>query len=343
MTSKLTDSTTKSHPKELFEYAPETDITDDSTYRPEQSFWQDAWRGLRKNKAAIIGLCTIIVVLLLAIFGPFMNSHGYDEQNIARTNLPPKIPILENISFLGLNGVDSRGIDQYEAKGIGEYFWFGTDELGRDLWTRIWEGTRISLYIAFLAATIDLIIGVAYGAVSAFYGGRADNIMQRIIEVLVGIPGLIVNILLILILKPGIISITIAMVIVGWISMARIVRAQILKLKSYEYVLASRTLGASNQRLIWKHLIPNTLGPIIVATTFTIPGAIFTEALLSFIGLGLQPPTASLGTIVNDSYKLLRIYPHGMIISSIVISLIMISFNLLGDGLRDAFDPKTRK
>ncbi|MCR8855324.1 oligopeptide ABC transporter permease [Lysinibacillus fusiformis] len=343
MTLKLTDGTTKSPPKELFEYASQSNITDDFTYRPEQSFWQDAWRGLRKNKAAIVGLCTIIVVLLLAVFGPFMNSHGYDEQNIARTNLPPKIPVLENIPFLGLNGVDSRGIDQYEAKGIEEYFWFGTDELGRDLWTRVWEGTRISLYIAFLAATIDLIIGVAYGAVSAFYGGRTDTIMQRIIEVLVGIPGLIVNILLILILKPGIISITIAMVIVGWISMARIVRAQILKLKTYEYVLASRTLGASNQRLIWKHLIPNTLGPIIVATTFTIPGAIFTEALLSFIGLGLQPPTASLGTIVNDSYKLLRIYPHGMIVSSIVISFIMISFNLLGDGLRDAFDPKTRK
>jgi len=280
MTLKLTDGTTKSPPKELFEYASQSNIADDFTYRPEQSFWQDAWRGLRKNKAAIVGLCTIIVVLLLAVFGPFMNSHGYDEQNIARTNLPPKIPVLENIPFIGLNGVDSRGINQYEAKGIEECFWFGTDELGRDLWTRVWEGTRISLYIAFLAATIDLIIGVAYGAVSAFYGGRTDTIMQRIIEVLVGIPGLIVNILLILILKPGIISITIAMVIVGWISMARIVRAQILKLKTYEYVLASRTLGASNQRLIWKHLIPNTLGPIIVATTFTIPGAIFTEALL---------------------------------------------------------------
>lgn len=338
-----TEKILKDQTSDLFKVADRTTTADEIRLSPEQSFFQDAWRGLSKNKAAIIGLCIITLVILLAIFGPYMNSHGYDEQDITRINLPPKVPVLENISFFGMNGVDINGVDQYAGKGVSEYFWFGTDELGRDLWTRIWQGTRISLYIAFLAATIDLIIGVLYGAVSAFYGGRTDNIMQRIVEVLVGIPGLIVNILLILVLSPGIVSITLAMVIVGWISMARIVRAQILKLKNYEFVLASRTLGAGNKRLIWKHLIPNTLGPIIVATTFTIPGAIFTEAFLSFIGLGLQPPIASLGTIVNDSYKLLRIYPHGMIISSIMISLIMISFNLLGDGLRDAFDPKLRK
>ncbi|MGE7924531.1 oligopeptide ABC transporter permease [Viridibacillus arvi] len=333
----------KKYTPDLFEPAIQEEIKREQILRPEQSFWQDAWSRLKKNKAAFFGLLIIVFVILLAIFGPYMNSHGYDEQDLTRTNLPPKIPVLENISFLGVDGKDIRNVDQYASKNVDEFFWFGTDELGRDLWTRVWQGTRISLYIAFLAATIDLIIGVAYGAISSFYGGRLDTLMQRIIEVLVGIPGLIVNILLILILKPGILSITLAMVIVGWIGMARIVRAQILKLKGQEYVLASKTLGASNQRLIWKHLIPNTFGPIIVVTTFTIPGAIFTEALLSFIGLGLQPPVASLGTIVNDSYKLLRIYPHGMIVSSIIISLIMISFNLLGDGLRDAFDPKMRK
>ncbi len=311
--------------------------------QPSLTFWQDAWKRLRKNKAAFAGLVIIVAVIVLAIVGPLTSRYGFDEQNLTFSNLPPKVPVLEHISWLGLNGIDIRGVDQYAKKGVTEYFWFGTDELGRDLWTRTWQGTGISLYIAFLAATIDLMIGVAYGAVSAFYGGRTDTVMQRIVEVLVGIPGLIVNILLILVLKPGIISITIAMVLTGWIGMARIVRGQILKLKDQEFVLASRTLGASDNRLLWKHLIPNTLGPIIVTTTFTIPGAIFTEAFLSFIGLGLQPPIASLGTLVNDSYKLLRIYPHGMIISSVVISLIMISFNLLGDGLRDALDPKMRR
>lgn len=167
--------------------------------------------------------------------------------------------------------------------------------------------------------------------------------MQRIVEVLVGIPNLIVTILLILVLKPGIMTLTLAMVLTGWIGMARIVRGQILKLKDQEYVLAARTLGAKDFRLLWKHLIPNTLGPIIVTSMFTVPGAIFTEAFLSFIGLGLQPPVASLGTLVNDGFKMMRINPHMMISSSVIISLIMISFNLLGDGLRDALDPKIRR
>src|SRR5699024_1683806 len=175
------------------------------------------------------------------------------------------------------------------------------------------------------------------------YGGRVDNFMQRIIEVLIGIPNLILIILLILILQPGIVSITIAMVITGWVNMARIIRGQVLKLKGQEFVLASRTLGAKDGRLIWKHLIPNSLGPIIITTMFTIPTAIFTEAFLSFIGLGLQPPIASLGTIVNGGFDLIRIYPHMLMFSSIIISLIMISFNILGDGLRDAFDPKMRR
>ncbi|MFC4078049.1 oligopeptide ABC transporter permease [Salinithrix halophila] len=307
------------------------------------TFWQDGWKRLQKNKAAIFGLAAILLILLLAIFGPFFNEYGFDDQDVRRANLPPKAPVLEHLSWFGFDGIDSRGTDRYEKQDVSGYFWFGTDELGRDLWTRTWEGTRISLYIAFLAALIDLVIGVAYGSVSAYYGGRVDNIMQRIIEVLTGVPNLIVVILLILILKPGIVSITLAMVITGWIGMARIVRGQILKLKNQEFIMASRALGAKDHRLIWKHLIPNTSGPIIITTMFTIPSAIFTEAFLSFIGLGLQPPIASLGTLVNDGYKILRIYPHMMIVSSLVISIIMVSFNLLGDGLRDALDPKLKK
>ncbi|WP_042353771.1 oligopeptide ABC transporter permease [Bacillus rubiinfantis] len=311
--------------------------------RPALTYWKDVWSRFSKNKAAFIGLILIFVILLLAIIGPYVSKYGYDEQNLTRANLPPRVPVLENIPGIGFSGEDINGLNIYQEKQITEYFWFGTDQLGRDLWTRVWEGTRISLYIAFLAAAIDLIVGVSYGSISAYYGGRIDNILQRIIEVLVGIPQLIVVILLILVLRPGIISITVAMVITGWVGMARVVRGQILKLKEQEYVMASKTLGANSKRIMWKHLIPNTMGPIIITTMFTIPTAIFTEAFLSFIGLGLQPPVASLGTLINDGYKLLQVYPHMLAFSAVIISLIMISFNLVGDGLRDALDPKMRK
>lgn len=329
--------------EDLFEEAEHELKGENITKNPPITFWKHSWIRLKANKGALIGLIIIILIILLALFGPLMNSHGFDDQDLNRANLPPKVPMLEKISFLGMNGTDIRGNDRYLERGVEGYYWFGTDDLGRDLWTRVWQGTRISLYIAFLAATLDLVIGVAYGSLSAYYGGRIDNVMQRIIEIIMGVPNLIVVILLILVMKPGILTITLAMVITGWVNMARIIRGQVLKLKGQEFILASKTLGAKDSRLIWRHLIPNSLGPIIITTMFTIPTAIFTEAFLSFIGLGLQPPIASLGTIVNDGFKLLKIYPHTLLFSSVIISLIMISFNLLGDGLRDSLDPKMRK
>lgn len=328
---------------ELFELAGAQRDEANEKKDSHSSYWKDSWVRFKKNKGALAGLVLITLIMTLAILGPTMNSYGFDEQNLAHANLPPKVPVLESITWLGMSGTDVRGVDQYEAKGVTGYYWFGTDDLGRDIWTRIWEGTRISLYIAFLAAALDLVIGVAYGSISAYYGGRVDNVMQRIIEILIGIPSLIVIILLILVLQPGIVSITLAMVITGWVNMARIVRGQVLKLKNQEFILASKTLGARDSRLMGGHLIPNTLGPIIITTMFTIPNAIFTEAFLSFIGLGLQPPIASLGTLVNDGFKMMKVYPHLLMYSSIIISLIMVSFNLLGDGLRDSLDPKMRK
>ncbi len=306
-------------------------------------FWKDAWRRLKKNPGAITGLIIILIIVLMSIIGPGMNEYSYSQQDLSRAKLPAKVPVLENVDFLGLNGVDIRGTDQYEAKGVEEYFWFGTDGFGRDQWTRVWQGTRISLFIAAAAAFIDFVIGVAYGGISAYYGGRVDNILQRIIEVLIGIPNLILIILFILIFEPGIFSIILALSVTGWVGMSRIVRGQVLKLKTQEFVLASRTLGATSGRVIGKHLIPNVLGQIIITTMFTIPNAIFFEAFLSFIGLGIRPPEASLGSIINDGFKSLQIYPHLVLWPSIIISLIMIAFNLLGDGLRDAFDPKLRK
>lgn len=233
--------------------------------------------------------------------------------------------------------------DSYADKDITEYYWFGTDALGRDIFTRVWIGTRVSLLIALVAAMIDMLVGVAYGGISAYFGGRVDNMMQRIIEVLVGIPNLVVVILMIMVLDPGIMAIIIALTITGWTGMARIVRGQVLKLKNQEFVLASRTLGSSHTRILTKHLIPNTVGMIIINTMFTIPSAIFFEAFLSFIGLGLQAPDASLGTLINEGFKALQINPHIMIFPAIVMSLVMIGFNILADGLRDALDPKMRE
>ncbi|WP_082234649.1 oligopeptide ABC transporter permease [Halobacillus massiliensis] len=351
--------------------------------RPSISFWKDSFIRLRKNKGAMAGLIVLIVLIFFALTGPTMNGYGEFDQDLSRAKMPPKIEGLHWLGFDGTltsvqtgttvdeaeqkalmrfnndeefittsvlneggDGNEARveaKYDVYSAKDMNENFWFGTDGLGRDLWTRVWKGTQISLYIAFVAAMLDMLIGVGYGGISAYYGGRVDNYMQRIIEILMGIPNLVIVILMILILEPGILSITIALALTGWISMSRIVRGQILKLKNQEFVLASRTLGAPDGRILRKHLIPNVLGLIIINTMFTIPSAIFFEAFLSFIGLGLPTPLASLGTLVEDGFQSLQIYPHILLFPAVVISLIMIAFNLLADGLRDAFDPKMRE
>ncbi|KXH80693.1 oligopeptide ABC transporter permease [Sporosarcina sp. HYO08] len=331
------------HPEitaDLFVPAPYEEKEDEAFAKPALSFWQEAMHRLFKNKGAVISLVVLVLLIVLALVGPMLNEHTYRSQNLAHSNLPAKISGLE---WLGFDGKNAKGVDVYEQRGIETNYWFGTDEFGRDLWTRVWKGTQISLFIAVVAAALDLVIGVVYGGISSFYGGRVDNVMQRIIEILMGIPNLIVIILFILILEPGITSIILAMVLTGWVGMARVVRGQILQLKGQEFVLASQTLGASNARLIGKHLLPNVMGPIIVTIMFTIPTAIFFEAFLSFIGLGLQAPMASLGVLIEDGYKSMRSFAYKLLFPAVVISTIMICFNLLADGLRDALDPKMRK
>lgn len=334
-------------PKEIekhrFEPAPKGDFDNEKIARPQLSFAKDAWLRVRKNKAAIVSLVVLLLVVVMAIIGPYLSKFDPEVQDVTKGNLPPRIPILEDIGiFDGTQEIGGVETNKYEDLGIEEYYWFGTDSLGRDLFSRVWLGTRVSLYIALLAAVIDMVIGVIYGLVSGFKGGRVDNVMQRILEVISGIPNLIVVILMLLILKPGIMSITIAMVITGWVGMARVVRGQVLKLRDQEYMLASKTLGAKNNRLLFKHLLPNLSGVIIINTMFTIPSAIFFEAFLSFIGIGLQAPDASLGTLIEDGYKTFQFLPHLMVIPCIVICVILIACNLIGDGLRDAFDPKMR-
>lgn len=335
-------------PKEKFKPAIIDAHKSEEITKPSLNFWQDSWLRIKKNKGALVSMVVLVLFIIMTFVGPLISGKDGDEQNVRHNNLPAKIPVLENIEWLPFDGkMTTRAgqeIDPYEMKKIPEdtYYWLGTDALGRDLFTRIWEGTQVSLLIAFVAALLDLIIGVTYGAISGYFGGRLDTFMQRFTEILIGIPNLVIVVLMILVLDPGIWSIIIALSITGWVTMSRVVRAQVLKLKEQEFVLASRTLGASHAKIIFKHLIPNLAGVMIINTMFSIPSAIFFEAFLSFIGLGLVPPDASLGTLIDEGIKSLLTYPHLLIYPAIAISIIMICFNLLADGLRDALDPKMR-
>ncbi|HDF4848373.1 TPA: ABC transporter permease [Staphylococcus aureus] len=308
-----------------------------------KNFWQDGWSQLRKNKLAVIGMIGLIMIILFALFAPAVSQHNSTEQNVTDRNLPSKIPLLEKVDYLPFNGKDVNGKDTYKEVGSKDYYLFGTDQLGRDLWSRTWEGARISLFIGVVAAILDIFIGVLFGAISGFYGGKLDTIMQRIIEIIASIPNLIIVILFVLIFEPSIWTIILAISVTGWISMSRVVRGEFLKIKNLEFVQASKTLGVSNLRLIFKHILPNTLGAIIVTSMFTVPSAIFFEAFLSFIGIGVPAPQTSLGSLVNDGKSMLLIYPHELFIPATILSLLILFFYLFSDGLRDAFDPKMRK
>lgn len=265
---------------ELFQPAEREQGAEEAVSRKRLSYWQDVRRRFVSNKGAMIGLLLIVIIGVMSLVGPLMNDFTYSDQNTDMMNISP----FEKIE--------------------GDY-WLGTDHLGRDLWTRIWYGAGISLLIAIIAASLDLVVGVTYGAISGYMGGKVDDWMQRLVEVLVGVPQLVVIILLLIWLEPGIFAIALALALTGWVNMSRIVRAQMLKLKSQEYVLAARTLGANTRRMLTKHMIPNVMGPVIITLMFTIPNAIFFEAFLGFIGLGLRPPQASLGVLLNDGYQML--------------------------------------
>lgn len=305
------------------------------------SYAKDVWLHFRKNKGAVFAAVVILVIIVLAIIGPSLNEHTYKSIIIQHASLTPRIPVVENLGIF--DGV-YKGVNQYVQKGLEDvYYWFGTDTQGRDIFTRVWEGTRISLIIAFTAVVIDIFIGMLYGLISGYFGGKVDMAMQRFAEILNGIPTLVIVILLSLILPAGITSIIIALMLTGWIGMSRIARAQVLKLKEQEFILASKTLGAKHKSIIFKDILPNIFGQIIIMSMFSIPNAIFTEAFLSFIGLGIPAPMASLGSLISEGYKSMTIYPHMMLSAILVLALLMLCFNLFADGLRDAFDPKMKQ
>lgn len=305
------------------------------------SYGRDVLNRFLANKAAVVSAVIIGIIILVAVIAPAFSGISYKKVNPLATNLPPRIPGLEKLGIF--NGLQD-GVNVYVQKNLqSRYFLFGTDNLGRDIWTRVWQGTRISLYVALLAVLIDICIGVLYGLVSGYTGGWADTIMQRITEVLSSIPTMVVVTLMLIVLKPGLLSITLALVMTGWINMSRIVRAQVFKLKDQEFVMAAKTCGSSNFSIIFHEILPNTLGQIVVTFMFSIPNAIFLEAFLSFIGLGVPAPMASLGSLISDGYKSAMTYPHMIFAPVIVLGLLMLCFNLFADGLRDAVDPQMKQ
>ncbi|USS86126.1 ABC transporter permease [Fructilactobacillus cliffordii] len=308
-----------------------------------RTYFQDVKRRLFHNKIAMVAGIILLLIVLIAFLGPAFVPTDPNAQNVLFANLPPKIGNLNIPGFNGMQTVAGHTVDAYQQAHVphGTYYVFGTDYLGRDLFARVLYGTRLSIIVAVVATLLDLFIGVPYGIVSGLASERVDTFMQRIIEIISSVPDLIVVILLLIVLKPGLTSITIAIAFTGWITMARLIRAQVFKLKENEYVLASQTLGESKTKIAWKHLIPNLSSTIIIQTMFSIPSAIFFEAFLSFIGIGIPAPNASLGTLMSDGQKAFHFLPYQMWIPALILSLIMITTNLVGDGLRDAFDPQS--
>ena len=294
--------------------------------RPSMTFMQDAMRRFVKNKVALVCFVVILLMTLFSFIAPLVSPFDYHEQHYGHTNA--------SMGYV---------CDETDTAGCGHAHIFGTDKLGRDIWTRVWMGGRVSLIIAVASALIDLVLGSLYGGISGYFGGTVDIIMMRILEIINGIPYLIIVILLMMVLQPGMGTIIIAYSLVGWIPMARLVRGQVVSLKNQEYITAAEAMGAGPSRLIMNHLLPNTLSVVIVRVTLSIPSAIFSEAYLSYIGLGIQVPLCSWGSLAQYGIENFRLYPSQLFIPAICISLTMLAFNLFGDGLRDAFDPKLRR
>ncbi|MFA5496456.1 MAG: ABC transporter permease [Porticoccaceae bacterium] len=278
------------------------------------SLWADAWVRLRRNRLALIGLGIILFLALVSILTPWIAPYGYEQQNLALGASPPSWQ-----------------------------HWFGTDIFGRDLLTRVMWGGRMSLMVGFVATGVALAIGVLWGTIAGYAGGRVDALMMRIVDILYALPFMIFIILLMVVFGRNIILLFLAIGAVEWLTMARIVRSQVQNLRRQEFIEAAQSLGLSRWRIIRKHLIPNSLGPVIVYTTLTIPSVMLLEAFLSFLGLGVQPPESSWGLLINSGVETMEEYPWLLIFPGLALSITLFSLNFLGDGLRDALDPRTSK
>ena len=299
--------------KEMFVIKGKNTEKMETISRPSLSFWQDAWRRLRKNRAAFIGLCIIIFYALLAIFAPMFSKYGFSTMDTAHQHAGPSLE-----------------------------HWFGCDSTGRDQWVRTWMGARVSLSIGLFSASINMCVGAVLGGLCGYYGGKLDMIMMRIVDILYGIPSLIITILVMLVLGKGVAPLIVALCVVGWIGPCRFVRGEVYRLKEQDFVMAAKVLGVSDFVIIVKHIIPNIIGMLVTNLCMNIPYAIFQEAFLSYIGLGIAPPRCSWGILAKEGIQYLRIHPHEVAIPALIICTTMLALNLLGDGLRDAVDPKLR-
>ena len=278
------------------------------------SLWQDAWIKLSKNYLALFGLAIIGLLCVISLFTPWIAPYGYEQQNL-------------------LLGATSPSAEH----------WLGTDIFGRDMLTRIMYGGRVSLTVGFIATAVALVIGVLWGAVAGFVGGRVDAVMMRIVDIMYALPFMIFIVLLMVVFGRNILLLFLAIGAVEWLTMARIVRGQVMALRKQEFIEAAHSLGLSQWTIIRRHIIPNTLGPVIVYTTLTIPSVMLLEAFLSFLGLGIQPPQSSWGLLINYGVETMEEYPWLLIFPGVTLSLTLFALNFLGDGLRDALDPRTSK
>lgn len=368
-------------PKEQFVLVQREERLHDTEFKTKPiGFFKDVMLRFTKNKASVCAAVIILIISFFAVFGPGMNEYKYDEQHTDRINMPPKIPAIANLNIGLFDGgylLENRNydnlsdperypegsvleirnprlvngqrtvdvwVDYYKYSGMAddECYWFGSDYLGRDIWTRMWRGARISLTIAIVSVICNVTIGIIYGSISGYYGGAVDMLMMRITEIINAFPRIVIVTLFIMVAGTGMFSIIMSLVIKDWVSTARMVRSQFYRFKGREYVLAARTLGVKDMALIFRHILPNSIGPVITSAMIAIPTAIFAESFLAYIGLGLQAPEPSIGVMLSQGQKVLLHYPTQVVFPAIIISLLMISFNLFGNGLRDAFDPTLR-
>ena len=314
-----------------FEFISDRDITVDTNFA-SQGYWKGVAVHFLKNRFAVTGLFLVAVIIVFAVFAPLVSSYGYQEIISVTDSIGKEVTAKSLSPQIG--GGDSQNLFSERT------FLFGTDDMGRDLWTRTWQGARVSLIIAFVAIFIDMLIGMSYGLISGFFGGTVDNILQRFIEIVGSIPTLVIISILAIFMEKGIGLVIASLLITEWIGMSKIARAECLKLKEREYVLASRTLGAGSFHIIFKQILPNTMGPIITQVMFSIPVAIFTEAFLSFVGVGIVLPQCSIGSLIEAGFNNVTILPYQILPPICVLAILMLGFNLIGDGIREALSPK---
>ncbi len=298
---------------DLFEKLPDSEKNSEFIAMESKTFLRDSWNRFKKNKLALFGLVFVSVMILFAVFAPMISKYSYEMQDLQNRNA---LPSLEHL--------------------------FGTDKLGRDIFIRVMYGARISLAIGFASAAINLVIGIVYGGIAGYVGGRVDMIMMRTVDVIYSVPGLLYVILILMVFGNNLTSMLIAISVTSWVNMARQVRTQVMSLKETEFAMAAKVIGASHYRILLKHLIINAIGPIIVCLTMMVPQAIFTESFLSFLGIGISQPQSSWGVLASEARGLIHTYPIQIIWPVAAMCLTILSLNFIGDGLGEALDPNSK-